>query len=53
VVPAAAVQPRALSVIVRIFGAANPVDDHALPDAVLHLTQNVVDALSAFFGCEK
>ena len=52
-VPASAVKPRTFSIIIRIFGAANPVDDHALPDAVFHLTQNVVDALSAFFGCEE
>lgn len=52
-VPASAEKPCAFSVIVRIFGAANPVEDQALPDAVFHLTQNVADALSAFFGREQ
>jgi hypothetical protein len=49
-VPPAAIYSSALAIVVWIFRGANPIDNHRLPDTMLYLSQNVIDALRTLIG---
>ena len=52
-IPAAAIKRGPCAIVIGIFSPADPIDRHALPDAMFHLSEDIVDTPRTVLCCEN